>query len=151
MTDRAMWSVQQLLEMSQDQLDEVFRSSPAGAIPTGEAKGTVLVAHGAELSEVAAKLIHYVAWQGKVFDREKGELRNEVTPFGVSAVRATVAKGVSWFDGRECIILDYSRTSLIAHWIRDEIREIAPGRYLGLVFWDRTRVLNFVLEFPDAH
>ena len=31
-------------------------------------------------------------------------------------------------------MLDYSKTSLIAHWIRDEIREVSPGIYLGLVY-----------------
>jgi hypothetical protein len=51
-------------------------------------------------------------------------------------------------DGAECIVLDYSETSLIAHWIRDEIPEVIPGLYLGLVYWDHDRVLNFVLRFP---
>ena len=43
-------------------------------------------------------------------------------------------------------MLDYSDTSLIAHWIRDEIREVADGLYLGLVFWKRTRILYFSLR-----
>jgi hypothetical protein len=150
MTPPTEWAVDQLLEMSQGQLDELFRSSPAGDIPTGQGEGTVLVARGTELSEVAAELVHYVAWQGKVFDPDKGELRNEVTPLGITAVRAKVAKGASWFDGRECIVLDYSHTSLIAHWIRDEIRQISPRLYLGFVYWDRNRVLNFALRFPTA-
>ena len=148
MAHQTAWTLDQLLKLSQDELDKVFRSSPAGDIPSGQAKGTVLVARGAELSGVAAKLVHYLAWQGKVFDADRGELRNKVTPLSLTAVRATVSKGTSWFDGAECIVLDYSHTSLIAHWIRDEIREISPGCFLGLVFWDRTRVLNFVLEFP---
>ena len=35
-----------LLKMSQAQLDELFRQSPAGKIPEGEAKGTAIVAPG---------------------------------------------------------------------------------------------------------
>ena len=35
MTPPTEWAVEQLLEMSQGQLDELFRSSPAGDIPTG--------------------------------------------------------------------------------------------------------------------
>jgi hypothetical protein len=27
-------------------------------------------------------------------------------------------------DGKECIVLDHSDTSLLAHWIRDEIRAV---------------------------
>src|SRR5512144_1955670 len=147
MTEKAL-DVGRLLEMSQAELDELFRSSPPGDIPRGEGEGTVLLARGETLSDIAAKLVHYVAWQGKVFDPDKGELVNVVSPLGIQAVRAKVYKGDSWFDGGECIVLDYSETSLIAHWIRDEIREVAPGLYLGLVYWDRDPVLNFALQFP---
>lgn len=143
-------NVDRLLKMSREELDELYRSSPPGGIPSGEGEGTVLLARGEPLSELVAKLVHHVAWQGKIFDPERGELRNEVTPLGISAVRATVEKGASWFDGRECIILDYSHTSLVAHWIRDEIREVAPGLYLGIVYWDRDRILNFALRFPEV-
>jgi hypothetical protein len=141
--------VSDLLDMSQDELEELFRRSPAGKIPDGEAEGTVLVVPGTSLSEPAAKLLHFVAWQGKVFDREKGELRNEIGPFGLKAIRAKVYKDASWLDGKEAIILDYSKTSLVAQWIRDEIREVAPRLYLGLVFWERAKILRFALKFDE--
>ena len=41
----------------------------------------------------------------------------------------------SWFDGQPAIILDYSKTSLIAHKVRDEIREVSPGTFLGIVYY----------------
>ena len=44
-------------------------------------------------------------------------------------------------------MLDYSDTSLVAQWIRDEIREVSPGVYLGKVYWGRQRLIDFVLEF----
>jgi hypothetical protein len=137
-----------MLEMPASELDSLFSSSPAGPIPKGEARGTVLVESGTELSGPAAKLVHLLVWQGKVFDPDKGELRNEILPFGIKAVRAAVYKEASWFDGKETIVLDYSKTSLIAHWVRDEIREVAQGVYLGLVYWERDRVLHFALDFP---
>lgn len=140
--------VPDLLRLSQEELDDLFRSSDAGPIPSGEAEGTVLVAPGTELAGPAAKLLHFFAWKGKVFDPEKGELLNEILPFGIKAVRAKVYKQASWFDDKESIVLDYSDTSLVAHWIRDEIREISPGTYLGIVYWEKTKVLNFALEFP---
>ena len=140
--------VPQLIEMSSDELDALFRASEPGEIPSGEAEGTVLVATGSKLAGPAEKLAHLLVWQGKVFDREKGELLNEIGPFGLKAVRAKVYKEPSWLDGKETIVLDYSKTSLIAHWIRDEIREISPGLYLGLVYWERARILHFALKFP---
>ncbi|TMK79034.1 MAG: hypothetical protein E6G45_04590 [Actinobacteria bacterium] len=140
--------VPDLLRMSQDELDELFRASEAGPIPTGEGEGTVLFQPGTELAGPAAKIVHFIAWKGKVFDPAKGELRNEILPFGIKAVAAKVYKQASWLDGKESIVLDYSDTSLVAHWIRDEIREISPGVYLGIVYWERAKVLNFALKFP---
>jgi len=140
--------VRELLHTSQDDLDALFRRSEAGEIPSGEGEGTVLVAPGTELAGPAAKLVHYIVWQGKVFDPEKGELRNEILPFGVKAVRAKVYRDASWLDGKEAIVLDYSHTSLVAHWIRDEIRLVGPGVYLGVVYWEKAKVLHFALEFP---
>jgi hypothetical protein len=108
----------------------------------------VLIAPGTELSEVAAKLTHLIAWQGKVFDPQAGELHNEIGPFGYRAIRAKVYKDTSWFDDKPAIVLDYSKTSLVAQWIRDEIRQVAPGLFLGIVFWERKKILDFSLQFP---
>src|SRR5688572_18840002 len=97
--------VAQLLGMSRPALDQLFRSSPAGGIPTGEGRGTVLLARGARLSKATARLARIAAWKGKVFDPGRGELLNRVTPFGVAAVRAEVYRGPSRFDGEECTVL----------------------------------------------
>jgi len=137
-----------LIGKTQVELDDLFRTSPAGEIPRGEARGTVIVDPGTQLGEIAAKVAHAMIWQGKVFDPDNGELRNKVTPFGIKAIAAQVYKGSSWFDDNESIILDYSKTSLVAHWIRDEIRQLGPGAYLGIVYWSKDRLLNFALDFP---
>jgi hypothetical protein len=141
------YDVAQLLRMSQTELDALFTASPAGPIPVGEATGTAIVAPGTTYSPSIAEFISNFAWQGKVFDGEKGVLRNKILPFGLNAIIAKVYKGDSWLDGKECIVLDYSDTSLVAHWIRDEIREIAPGTYLGKVYWGKQRLIDFVLQF----
>ena len=138
--------VPQLLDMSEEELDTLFTRSPAGPIPNGECDGTVIAAPGTELTELAAKMAYALAWKGKVFDGEKGTLENRITPFDLHAIAARVYRGESWFDQKECIVLDYSKTSLLAKRVRDEIREVAPGLYLGLVFWERTRILYFALR-----
>ena len=137
--------VPQLLEMSPDELDSLFRGSAAGAIPVGRTKGTVLVAPGTEVAWPAKRLIHWLAWRGKIFNPERGDLLNIVSMFGLKAVRAKVYKAASWLDQAETIVLDYSQTSRIAHKVRDEIREVSPGVYLGLVYWGRNRILYFTL------
>ncbi len=141
------YDVQKLLTMSQEELDALFTASPVGAIPDGEAEGTAIVAPGTSYSPNIAKFISNFAWQGKVFDAEKGVLRNKILPFGLNAIIAKVYKAESWLDGKECIVLDYSDTSLLAHWVRDEIREIGPGVYLGKVYWGKQRLIDFALQF----
>jgi len=141
--------VPQLIEKSPDELAALFRSSPPGEIPVGKMDGTVLVAPGTEVAGPAKKFAQLLVWQGKVFDPAKGDLRNLILPFGIKAVRAKVYKDASWFDEQETIVLDYSKTSFIAKKIRDEIREVSPGVYLGLVFWGRTMILHFALTKPN--
>jgi hypothetical protein len=139
--------VRQLLEMSQQQLDELFTNSPAGDIPNGEAQGTAIVAPGTQYTKDIADFINHFAWQGKVFDAKNGRLNNRILPFGLNAIIARVYKGPSWLDRKECIVLDYAETSLVAHWIRDEIRLIGPALYLGKVYWSNKRLIDFALQF----
>ena len=141
------YDVPQLLAMSQVQLDDLFRASPAGDIPTGSAAGTAIIAPGTNYSQPIAEIINHFGWQGKVFDAQKGLLKNKILMFGIEAIVARVYRGPSWLDGKECIVLDYSDTSLVAHWIRDEIRLIDPGFYLGKVYWAKERLIDFCLQF----
>jgi len=141
------YDVATLLAMTQTQLDDLFKASPPGDIPNGEAKGTAIIAPGTKFSESIAQIINHFGWQGKVFDAKKGLLKNRILAFGIEAIVARVYKGPSWLDGKECIVLDYSDTSLLAHWIRDEIRLIGPGFYLGKVYWGKDRLIDFCLQF----
>jgi hypothetical protein len=141
------YDVAKLLTLSQAELDTIFTNSQVGNIPDGEAEGTAIVAPGTSFSSNIARFVSLFAWQGKVFDAKKGVLKNKILPFGLNAILAKVYKGPSWLDGKECIVLDYSDTSVVAQWIRDEIRQIEPGLYLGKVYWDKTRLIDFALKF----
>ena len=143
-------TVPEMLKMSQTQLDDLFTESPVGEIPKGEAKGTAIVAPGTTYTQDIANFINHFAWQGKVFDPTKGVLRNKILFFGLNAIIAKVYKGSSWLDKKDCIVLDYSETSLLAHWVRDEIREVAPRTFLGKVYLGKKRLIDFALEFPAA-
>jgi hypothetical protein len=139
--------VAKLLTMSQAELDALFTNSAVGNFPDGEGEGTAIVAPGTNYSPAIARFISNFAWQGKVFDAQKGVLKNKILPFGLNAILAKVYKAPSWLDGKECIVLDYSDTSIVAQWIRDEIREIQPRLYLGKVYWEKKRLIDFALQF----
>jgi hypothetical protein len=144
------YDVAQLLQMTNEQLDQLFSSSPAGDIPDGPAKGTAIIAPGTSFSQEIAEIVNLFAWQGKTFDAKRGVLRNKILSIGLNAIVATVYKGQSWFDNKECIVLDYSETSLVAHWIRDEIRSVGPNFYLGRVYWEKKPLIHFALQFQQA-
>lgn len=141
------YNVPQLLQMSNSDLDALFSSSPAGDIPDGPAKGTAIIASDTIYSPEIAEFVSLFVWQGKTFDSQKGVLRNRILPIGLNAILAKVYKGASWLDQKECVVLDYSETSLVAQWIRDEIRLIGPGFYLGRVYWGNKPLIHFCLQF----
>src|SRR5262245_32056437 len=124
----------QLLKMSQQDLDKLFTASQPGPIQQGEAKGTAIIDPGTAMSVEIAEFISHFGWQGKNFDSKLGVLTNRILAFGLNAIVATVYVDKSWLDGKDCIVLDYSKTSLVAKWIRDEIRQIGEGFYLGKVY-----------------
>ena len=141
------WDVPTLLSQSQAQLEELFKQAESGPIPNGPAKGTAIIAPGTVFTHDLADAVSLFVWQGKSFDGPHGVLRNRVLAFGLNAIVAEVYKGPSLLDGKECIVLDYSDTSVVAHRIRDEIRLIGPNFYLGKVYWDKARLIDFCLQF----
>jgi hypothetical protein len=147
MADAVSLDAAKLLKMSRAQLDELFGKSPSGPIPNGEAKGTPLIATGTAFSQEIAEIVNIFVWKGKTFDAKRAALTNCILPFNLNAFPANVYKDKSWYDQNECIVLDYSKTSVIARWIRDEIRLIGPGLYLGKVYWDKKPTFNFSLQF----
>ena len=148
MPDNTITDPAQFLHMSDEQLDDLFRKSLAGEIPEGEAEGTAIIKPGSDISDDIARFIHLFTWKGKVFDPATGTLKNKILPLGHKAIVAKVYQGESWFDQKPCIVLDYSKTSLLAKWIRDEIREVAPRIYLGIVYWGKKKLIHFALKFP---
>src|SRR5687768_6656447 len=127
-------TARQLLRKSSQELDALFAAAPAGPIPSGEATGTAIACPGSFVSRIVAWFARWFLWQGKVFRPEERCLRNRISPFSLTAIKAEVYEGKSWFDGRDCIVIDYSKTSLVAKFVRDEIRLVAPGLYLGQVY-----------------
>jgi hypothetical protein len=136
-----------LTTMSQAELDDLFRTSPLGDTPDGDASGHAIVAPGTELTGPVLWFARWLAWQGKVFDRPRATLLNKVGPLGLNLIRASVYIAPSWFDQQPAIILDYSKTSILASKVRDEIREVAPGLFLGIVFYGSAKTINFTLDF----
>lgn len=141
-------TVAALSRMTPDEVDQTFRQGEVGQLPDGEARGTAIFKPGWALQPKIEPIVYHGFWQGKLFDGRHRTLKNVILPFGVPAISADVYCEASWFDKQACIVLDYSKRSVLAKYIRDEIRRVAPGLYLGLVYWGKSRLMYFTLQFP---
>ena len=88
-------------------------------------------------------------WKGKLFS--ECSLVNRWT-LGVKAVHGRTYVAESWLDGGPSLILDYHGLSKVWNNVRDELREVAPGLYLGVMYRRRCpcpkQVMFFALEAP---
>jgi hypothetical protein len=127
----------------------VFAHGKVAALPVGLGRGTILCRVEGKMPRMRTKLSGTV-WKGKYFYPD-GCFTNQWV--GFRAISSSAAVGSSWYDGQPCIILEYpSGTPLFGN-TRDELREIAPGVFLGR-FHERCpcRQLQgyFVLEIEDC-
>ena len=140
-------TVKQLLQLSGPELDALYRRGSAGGIPPGRVRGTAILAPGTRRNRAMA-LGTRLIWQGKIIDPAGTAAVNRF--FGMPIVRARVYQDRSWLDGAPSLILDYSQTSRIYARNRDEIRQVAPGLFLGLMYGRTeprpTLRMYFVLE-----
>jgi len=142
-------TVRTWLSKSRKELDEIYCNAEPGEIPDGDMQGTAILS-GSAFSKIVAVIARIFAWQGKVFDlfssdRQSGILVNKITFFSLTFIIAKVYRDKSWMDGKDTIVIDYSKTSFFAKAIRDEIREVEAGVYLGKVWWGKKHVLDFAL------
>jgi hypothetical protein len=127
-------SLDQMLRMSPAELEGLYRQATPAAISAGRVRGTALLAPGTWRARPLARGARLI-WQGKVFGPGPAAAVNRF--FGLRMIRARVYPGPSWLDGAPSLVLDYSQTSRLYASYRDEIRQVAPGLFLGLMY-DRT-------------
>ena len=141
-------SLDDLVRLDPSALEALYRRSPPATIPRGKVRGRPVVLPGSKLAVPASRAGRAI-WQGKVFDPESMVAVNRF--FGVRAIQGELSYGHSWLDGGPALILDYERTSRVYGRYRDELREVAPGLVLGLMY-ERTRptptkAMYFALDY----
>jgi hypothetical protein len=191
---------QNIVNYSQEQLDQIYARLSAGPIPDGPFEGNLVFPMGASgdrrLAEIVGGLPGFavelklhrveelgrVLWKGKVFYRDDRLLRNRIEDLAVlkpivddpgSVQKITVGGKDQWLlfparvycgqslldSRRESIIIDYSFTDQLPGYrekpdvlagrnglkVRDEIRMVRPGFYLGRAYVGRVFLLNFTL------
>lgn len=138
-----------LSALNVDELDALYR---AGTLPAslkalnGTPKGRMLAIRGLDKTFLFAPIsafskLSVFPWDGKSF-----KASNDTAGEGIN--RINLLARMDWFrfktriepsviDGKDCIYLDYEQPGnpfFIAR-IRDELREVAPGLFLGPALW----------------
>jgi hypothetical protein len=145
----ALWSLKTLSSLTARQLSMLYATSEPIEIPDGESHGKAIILPGTIFGKLLSCLAN-LAWKGKIFNRSQGTLVNKI--LGLHFVKAEVFMGESWFDKKPAVIIDYKKTSWVASYIRDEIRQLVPGLYLGRAYIRLPRgkhfhALYFALDF----
>jgi hypothetical protein len=121
-------AMRDLVKLPAADLEALYLAAPPAQIPSGYVPGRAI--RPARFPAANSRLTRLV-WQGKVF-RDDGTMVNRVFG-GARAIPADVYYGDSLLDGKPSLVLDYSRSKLWPH-VRDELREVSPGLYLGVMF-----------------
>ena len=119
-----------LKQLNACELDRLFEQALPGEIPHGYARGQVLLMTEAKFPKLRARMAGS-AWKGKHFDH-KGDFVNQWP--GFQALRGKSELGVSWHDGKACLVLDYPADTPLFGNTRDELREVAPGLFLARLY-----------------
>ncbi|MCX6128670.1 MAG: hypothetical protein NTX25_06345 [Proteobacteria bacterium] len=170
-TEREAIDVASLQSKTQLELDLLYSQLTAGSLPDGAYEGLVkfdetkdndierilALAIPSELEDWV-KSVGVSLWKGKRFNKEKATLSNRLGL--IQRFPAKVYCGQSMLDSRrESIILDYAYGETIPGYIagfdwpmtrrglsiRDEIRMVKPGLYLGRAYIQGLYALNFIL------
>lgn len=119
-----------LVRLSRSDLEAVYRVSDVGTIPMGSTRGTAIFKPGSRMTVPASRATR-ILWQGKFFKDDV--MVNRV--LGMRAIDTRTYIGESWMDGKPSFILDYYETTKLFKDVRDEVREVSPGLYLGAMYF----------------
>jgi hypothetical protein len=166
--------VEDLTAFDTERIDELYAGLTAGVMPDGDYAATVLegeVDGRRVLADLAFKLgipvgaealrrLGVELWSGRSFQKADGIARMTTAAWGTK-FPARMYCGQSFADPkRESIVVDWSRSEGLpgydarVDWLpgrtglalRDELRQLRPGVYLGRAFMGRRLVLSFVLQ-----
>jgi hypothetical protein len=137
-------SLDQLTHLSWPELERLYREADAGPIPTGYTAGKAIYCPCQPFAGLHSRITGAL-WHGKVFDNSDCSLVNQWS--GFRAIKARVSYGPSCLDDKPSILMDYSETSLIWADVRDEVREVAPGLYLGRMYRRKQCGMQFQFFF----
>lgn len=123
-------TVRDLQRMDGCQLRALFMASDVGNPPVGTIRGKLI--RLADRRGVVRTALTNAVWKGKSAAADGSFVNRWVG--GVEGIGSRYVVGPSWVDGNPAVVIEYPPgTPLFAN-TRDELREVAPGLYLGPLY-----------------
>ncbi len=125
-------TIESLGRMSAHQLESLYRDGKVFEPSDGFLKGRAFPKPDKFGHQLRSETIGLV-WKGKNIYTNDAIMLNQVGK--KQMVAASISKEESWLDGKPSVIFDYAVGPKWAQKARDEVREIAPGLYLGIMYY----------------
>jgi hypothetical protein len=120
-----------LERMSICELEQLFRSVELGTPFVGCGRGKQLCSTDPCRPRLKTFCAN-AAWKGKIAGPD-GHIVNRWIG-GLRCIETCYTIGPSWVDGRPAILMEYAPGTPILANTHDELREVAPGLYLGPLY-----------------
>jgi hypothetical protein len=124
-------TMRDLQHMSPCELEALFRHAEIGTPLVGTARGRLLYSTDAHHPRLKVARSNFL-WKGKVAEVD-GHFVNRWLG-GIRAIESQYVIGPSWVDGRPAVIMEYAPGTAVFENTHDELREVAPGLYLGPLY-----------------
>ncbi|MCK5860950.1 MAG: SDR family oxidoreductase [Candidatus Hydrogenedentes bacterium] len=135
-----------LTRLSKPELEKLFTNGDTENMPSGFTAGLGIAFPGTFLGRILGKYVRATSWKGKYFEADRKQIRNILSPFSIKAARGELRIDDGILDGKPSIVVDYTNTIAFGLPIRDEIRKIADGLYLGRAFQGSKPTVFFALS-----
>jgi len=120
-----------LQRMSACELAALYERSEVGTPFSGRMEGKILKMTDAKFPKLRVAASNF-AWRGKTAEPD-GHFVNRWVG-GVEKIGSQYVVGPSWADGKPAIVVEYPRDTKLLWNMRDEVREVAPGLYMGPIY-----------------
>lgn len=127
-SEKPLICLKDLKDLGPHELEQLFALVETCEVPVGTGKGRVLHLCDTKMPRMKARMANSV-WKGKQFACDGSFINRWVGRIRCLDSEAVI--GPSWYDGNPCIVMEYPEGTPLFENMRDEIREISPGLYIG--------------------
>lgn len=153
-------TLEDLAALDFEELGDLYRKAKFPAKVDGDCEGRVLASNPEARLPGLWRAVRRLSdsplfpWRGKSFEPGHRGI-NRVTPLEFRLFTFQTRREPSLEDGKPALVLDYDQPENhgLLSWVRDEVRQVAPGLLLGQMYVKMPEprlTLYFGLEIPQA-